>query len=164
MTIISLIAAIDKEGAIGYKNQLLCHLPADLQHFKKLTIGKPVIMGRLTFESIGKPLPNRTNIVLSGSSAIIDGVRICNSLEEAVKQVKESPEVMIIGGGQIYAKAIPLANQMYITKINHTFNADSYFPVIDNTQWKMAEEIHYPADEKNCYDMTFVRYVRKNPL
>ncbi|EHL30763.1 hypothetical protein LDG_7191 [Legionella drancourtii LLAP12] len=111
MTIISLIAAIDEAGGLGFNNQLLCHLPADLQHFKAITMGKPVIMGRKTFDSIGKPLPGRVNIVLSRHSEVsIKDVLVFNSLGQALTEVQHYPEIMIIGGEQLFATAMHEAN------------------------------------------------------
>lgn len=161
MTIISLIAAIDEAGGLGFNNQLLCHLPADLQHFKAITMGKPVIMGRKTFDSIGKPLPGRVNIVLSRHSEVsIKDVLVFNSLGQALTEVQHYPEIMIIGGEQLFATAMHEANSLYITRIHHQFIADVFFPEIDMALWNCTAQEFRQRDEKNEYDMTFYRYER----
>ncbi|PWY56824.1 dihydrofolate reductase [Legionella qingyii] len=157
---ISLIAAIDENGGLGFNNQLLCHLPADLQHFKSITMGKPIIMGRKTFASIGKPLPGRINIVLSRSVESIEGVTVVDSLEKAIKQTKEFSEIMIIGGAELFAETMEKANRLYITSIHHQFTADVFFPEIDESIWHCCDEQFRPCDEKNKYDMTFRTYER----
>ncbi|WP_133136265.1 dihydrofolate reductase [Legionella rowbothamii] len=161
MSIVSLIAAIDENGGIGINNQLLCHLPADLQHFKTTTMGKPIIMGRKTYESIGRPLPGRLNIVLTRSSLHIDGVEIIHSLEKALAATKNFPEVMIIGGEQLFNDAMAKANRLYITRVHHQFTADVFFPHIDENVWACANNVFRPHDEKNQYDMSFYMYERK---
>jgi dihydrofolate reductase len=163
MTIISLIAAVDENFGLGVNNQLLCHLPADLKHFKQLTLGKPVIMGRKTFDSIGRPLPGRLNIVLSKSVADIEGVIVVNSLQKALDQVILNPEVMIIGGALIFEQALPLAQRIYLTIIKHTFNADVFFPNLDTSSWVLSDENHFSRDDKNLYDMTFFSFERSLP-
>jgi dihydrofolate reductase len=161
MTTISLIAAIDEAGGLGCNNQLLCHLPADLQHFKTITMGKPIIMGRKTFESIGKPLPGRLNIVLSRTHAPIADVVLCNSLDAALNYSKESAEIMIIGGEQLFAAAMQDAHYLYITHIHHQFTADVFFPAIDAAIWHCTSQEFRQRDEKNKYDMTFSIYERR---
>jgi dihydrofolate reductase len=158
---ISLIAAIDESGGLGLKNQLLCHLPADLQHFKTMTIGKPIIMGRKTFASIGKPLPGRLNVVLSKSTSVIEGVVLCDSLEKALNELKDFSEIMIIGGADLFAAAINKANCLYITRIHHQFVADVFFPKIDESKWHCQQSTFKRRDEKNKYDMTFQIYQRR---
>ncbi|CEG55784.1 dihydrofolate reductase [Legionella fallonii] len=160
MAIISLIAAIDEAGGLGANNQLLCHLPADLQHFKKVTMGKPIVMGRKTFASIGKPLPGRANIILSHSLLCIEGVIVFDSLSKAIEQYKEYDEVMIIGGAEIYKQSIGLATRLYITRIHHRFAADVFFPTIDQSLWHCQSEEFRQKDEKNQYDVTFCTYER----
>ena len=161
MTIISLIAALDEAGGIGIDNQLLCHLPADLQHFKTITMGKPIIMGRKTYESIGRPLPGRLNIVLSNSCSVIEGVVVVNSLEKALAETKDSLEVMIIGGEQLFKDSMVIANRLYITRIHHQFIADVFFPSIDEQLWECTNDTFRQQDEKNKYDMSFYIYERK---
>lgn len=161
MTIISLIAAMDEAGGIGRNNQLLCHLPADLQHFKAMTLGKPILMGRNTFQSIGKPLPGRLNIVISKTMQPQEGILVVDSIKKALEQVKDLPEIMIIGGATIYEQTITLATRLYITHIHHVFNADVIFPKIDQTIWQSISSDFRPHDEKNTYDMTFCCYEKK---
>ncbi len=163
MTELSIIAAIDEVGGLGANKMLLAHLPADLAHFKKLTVGKPIIMGRATYESIGRPLPNRTNIVISTTLQKVPGIIVCTSLDNAIKHaVKSDSEIMIIGGAQVYAQAIKLVSRMYITKIHHKFTADVFFPEIRQEIWcPVVETLRY-KDETNKYDMTFTTYERKS--
>lgn len=160
MTIISLVAAVDENRGLGKDNHLLCHLPADLKHFKNLTMGKPIIMGRNTYDSIGKPLPGRLNIILSRQNLSLEGVEIVDSLTKALALVKDAPEVMIIGGATVYEQALGLASQVYLTVIHHQFDADVFFPTISKTDWQCKEAVFQQHDEKNNYDMTFYRYER----
>ena len=132
---ISLIAAVDENWGLGKNNQLLCHLPADLKHFKDITLGKPIIMGRKTYDSIGKALPGRLNIVLSKSIIDINGVTIFDCLPKALFFTKDEPEVMIIGGAKIFEEALPIANQIYLTVIHAKLSADVYFPELDRKIW-----------------------------
>ena len=160
MTVICLIAAVDEENGLGKDNHLLCHLPADLKHFKNLTIGKPIIMGRNTYDSIGKPLPGRLNIVLSRKKISYAGVHVVDSLSKAFALVPEAPEVMIIGGATVYEQALPLTTRIYLTVIHHRFAADVYFPRLSPSVWRCAEKIFRQCDDKNNYDMTFFCYDR----
>lgn len=160
---LTIIAAIDQQNGIGKNNQLLCHLPADLKHFKQLTTGNTIIMGRKTFESIGKPLPNRTTIIISRNDSFKapEGCLLAKSLQEAITLASFDPTPFIIGGAEIYKEAMPFAKQLEITHIHHTFKADAFFPEIDLTIWKeRARESHF-ADEKNKYDYSFVTYQQK---
>lgn len=160
MSVISLIAAIDEAGGLGTNNQLLCYLPADLQHFKSITMGKPVIMGRNTYESIGKALPGRLNIVISHNVSSQPGVVVVDSLEKALEQATEAPEIMIIGGAKIYSQAISMAHRLYITRIHHQFVADVFFPKINEMEWSCRSKVFQQQDDKNQYDMTFHIYER----
>jgi len=159
MAIISLIAAIDEQRGLGKDNALLCYLPADLSHFKQLTLGKPVIMGRKTHESIGKPLPGRPNIVLSKHASALPGVTVASSLSQALALTSEAPEVMIIGGAKVFEEALPIADRIYLTVIHHQFDADVFFPKLNETTWHRKQAICRAKDEKNKYDMTFILYV-----
>ena len=161
MTMISLIAAVDENRGLGKDNNLLCHLPADLKHFKQLTLGKPIIMGRKTFDSIGKALPGRLNIVLSKQSILIDGVVVVHSLNEALELVDDVPEVMIIGGSTLFGQALPMAHDIYLTVIHHQFKADVFFPELDMTAWILSGEHAYSHDTNNKYDMTFCHFERR---
>jgi dihydrofolate reductase len=156
---ISLIAAMDVNNAIGYRNELMWHLPDDFKWFKKHTTGKPVIMGRNTMNSLGKPLPNRQNIAISSSNEnIIDGFEHAFSIEEAFKLVPENTEeAMVIGGGNIFRQMMETADLLYITKIRHGFtNADTYFPKWDENDWKQVFYEYHPEDEKHKYAFDFI--------
>ncbi len=150
---ISIIVAMDEAGGIGKNNQLLCHIPADLKYFKETTLHKPIVMGRKTYESIGRPLPSRENIVLSRTSKIIPGVRVINSVDEVLRL--PDPEIMIIGGAEIFQLFLPLATNLYITRIHHRFDADVYFPPLDWLTWHLFSALSHPSDEKNAYPLTF---------
>ena len=155
--IISIIAAMDQNRLIGNNNQLPWHLPADFAHFKTVTMGKPIIMGRKTFESIGKPLPGRTNIVLSRNPGIgFDGVVCVGSFEQALAAVPDADEIMIIGGSTIYEMLLPQVSRLYLTYVDGAFEGDAWFPKFDENQWFEKETIARQADEKNAYDCRFV--------
>jgi dihydrofolate reductase len=158
---ISLIAAVDENFGLGKDNQLLCHLPADLKHFKQTTHDKSIIMGRKTFLSIGKPLPNRQNIVLTRKPIELAGAQIADSFENALKLATLSDEIMIIGGESVYQEALPQANTIYLTVIHHQFIADVFFPFIDKALWVCSKSEWIQHDDKNRYDMTFFTYERK---
>ncbi|WP_133131162.1 dihydrofolate reductase [Legionella yabuuchiae] len=158
---ISLIAAMDENRGIGKNNQLLCYLPADLKHFKSLTIGKPVVMGKRTFESIGRSLPERQNIVISHTLENRDDINVVRSLSEALHLVSEAEEVMILGGERLFLETIGIAERIYLTMIHATFDADVFFPPIDSDRWQCTETIYREKDEKNPYDLTFCTYERQ---
>lgn len=157
--IISLIVATDENNGIGKNNQLPWHLPADLKHFKNLTTGHPIIMGRKTFESIGKPLPNRRNIIISRQrDYVTEGAEVVASLQEAVDVCSTENEAFIIGGAQIFEQSMPLADVLYLTVIHEKFDADTFLPALDKAQWvEETSELHQP-DEKNKYAYTFIKY------
>ncbi|MCW8851325.1 MAG: type 3 dihydrofolate reductase [Gammaproteobacteria bacterium] len=160
--IISLITAMDRNRLIGNNNQLPWHLPADFAHFKSVTMGKPVIMGRKTYESIGKPLPGRTNIVLSRDPDIsFEGVACVSSFEQALLLVADAEEVMVIGGSTIYEMLLPRANRLYLTYVDAEFEGDAWFPEFDKNQWFELESVLRKADEKNLYDCRFVTLEKK---
>lgn len=154
---ITIIAAIGKNNELGKDNQLLWHLPNDLKHFKKLTSGHPIIMGRKTYESLGKPLPNRTNIVVSRKEDWFEeGILIVPSLKEAIKHAKRIDEqIYIIGGGNIYEQTIDLADKLEITQVNFSTEADTFFPKIDEKKWLKTDETCHPKDEKHDYEYCF---------
>ena len=160
MSIISLIAIIDENYGLGAANKLLCHLPADLQRFKAITLTKPIIMGRKTYDSIGKILPGRTNIIISRQDLCVDGAIVCNSLYKAIDLVRSAPELMIIGGAGVFQQALPLAQRIYLSKIHAIFSADVFFPSLDPHIWRCCESIERPHDERNKYDITFCFYER----
>ena len=153
--IISMIAAMADNRIIGKDNQMPWHLPADFAWFKRCTMGKPVVMGRKTYESIGCPLPGRLNIVISrDASLFIEGVTTVTSIEQALEVAGEVEEVMIIGGGAIYAACLPMANKLYITHIEAEIQGDTQFPDWGN-EFKETYSEAYQADEKNAYNMRF---------
>ncbi|USD32169.1 MULTISPECIES: type 3 dihydrofolate reductase [Vibrio] len=159
--IISMIAAMAKDRVIGKDNQMPWHLPADFAWFKRCTMGKPVIMGRKTYESIGRPLPGRQNIVISRDEGlVIEGVTTVSSIEQAIKAAGQVEEVMIIGGGVIYQTCLPQADKLYVTHINAEIEGDTQFPQWGEEFEESYSEI-YEADEKNAYGMRFVVLERK---
>jgi len=156
---ISIIAAMAENRAIGLNNKLIWHLPADLKRFKTLTTGKSIIMGRKTWDSIGRPLPNRQNIVITRNPNFnAEGAIIAANLEQALESCVHETEVFIIGGGEIYGQAFEVANTLYLTLVHAEFVADTHFPEFDLTTWKLTEEIQHMPDEKNTYRCTFLRY------
>lgn len=163
MNNLSLIVAIAKNNAIGYKNKLLYWLPNDLKRFKKLTSGHTIIMGRKTFESLPKgALPNRRNIVLSTSSQLrLAGAEVYGSLEEALEHCSPDQEIFIIGGASLYHESLKMANKVYLTFIEHVpEQADAFFPVLDPQEWKETDrEVHQP-DDQHLYPYTFINYIR----
>lgn len=159
---LAIIAALAKQRVIGYQNKLPWHLPADLRHFKQLTLGKPVIMGRKTFESIGKPLPGRTNVIVSRNADYqAEGCRIAHSLTEALAQVSEAPEAMIIGGTEIFRQALPLAQKLYLTFIHADIKGDVFFPEWQSSEWQEIAREDFGSDDNNPYDYSFVTFARK---
>lgn len=158
---LSLIVAMTKNHVIGKDNQMPWHLPADLAWFRQNTTGKPVIMGRKTFESIGRPLPKRTNIVLSRQPFMHEGVVWKESLESAVDFVCDSEEIMLIGGGQLFKQYLPQVSRLYLTEIQTELEGDTFFPPIDWHDWSIEFEQYRPADEQNLYDCRVLILVRK---
>jgi len=161
--IISIISAIGKNNEIGKANGLLWDLPADMKHFRETTSGHIVIMGQKTFESIGRPLPNRRNIVITlDKNFKMNGVEVVHSpegLDNLLKSEKPDTEAFIIGGGQIYKLFIDKADKLYVTHVEASFpDADTYFPAIDKDKWKIISEEKHESDEKNKYGMLFVEY------
>ena len=163
--ILSFIVAASDDNAIGINNQLPWSLPEDMKFFKRTTMGKPVVMGRKTYESLGRPLPGRQNIVLSGKDDLNlpEGVLQFGDLGNAIDSLNKSgtEEAFVIGGGMIFEKAMPLAERIYITRVHSRFpQADVFFPVIDHTHWKLVWEEEHHADEKHRYPFTFQQYER----
>ena len=155
--IISIIVAMDKKGVIGLDGDLPWHLSSDLKHFKAITMGKPLIMGRKTHESIGRPLPGRKNIVLTRSNDYVaEGCIVVNSQEQALELVADAEEVMFMGGAGIYAEALSHANRLYLTEVHAEVEGDVYFPEFDKDEWKEIEQEEHSADEKNEFDYSFV--------
>lgn len=159
---ISIIVAADENNVIGKDNDLIWHLPADLKHFKNLTTGHHAIMGRKTYESIGRPLPNRTFIVITRNADYkAEGCIVVNSLEDGIKAVTNDDEAFIIGGAEIYRQALEHTDKIYLTRVHHEFEGDTYFPELRETEWKLAESRRMEPDEKNKYACSFQTYLRK---
>lgn len=163
MTILSLIVAHADNRVIGKDNDMPWHLPADLAYFKKTTLGKPIVMGRKTYESIGRPLPGRKNIVISRDQNYqAEGITTVTSVEQALAEAGEVDEVMVIGGGAIYQHCIPAAQRLYITHIKADIVGDTYFPEYNLVKdWEKVHSDLKSADEKNAYDLDFCIYERR---
>lgn len=159
---LSIIVAIAQNGVIGDKNSLLWHIKEDMRFFRTTTSGHAVIMGRKTFESLGsKPLPKRTNIVITRSDSEFEGALTAHSLEEAVAMAKGDDEAFIIGGAQIYAQALDVADRMYITLVERDYAGDTSFPEIDFSKWELIGEQRYERGETFEYPFTFKTYQRR---
>ncbi|MCD6055503.1 MAG: dihydrofolate reductase [Gammaproteobacteria bacterium] len=166
MSTIALIAAVAKNGVIGKNQQIPWHLPADLRHFKHLTWGKTVIMGRHTFESLGKPLANRNNIVLTRDPHwVADDIQAVKDLKTALsiaKKETDKEEIFIIGGSHLYAEALPLASRLYLTHVEATVEGDTYFPEWHKEEWREIQHEEYPADSKHPFAYCFSVYERRS--
>ncbi len=158
---ISIIVAVAANGVIGDNNSLLWHISEDLRNFKRITSGHPVIMGRKTFESLGRPLPNRTNVVVSRTATAIDGCRVAASLDEAIAMFSADEEAFIIGGAQIYAQALDAADKIYITRVGRDYEGDTSFPEWDATRWRLTSREEFVRGEKYPYPFSFEEYVRR---
>ncbi len=159
--IISLIAAMDTNRLIGTDNGMPWHLPADFKHFKQVTMGKPVVMGRKTFQSIGKPLPGRLNIVISRSGFTSDGVTAVSSIDAALETAGDVEEVMIIGGENIYQQVMNKVDRMYLTHVDATCQGDAWFPQFNEGEWSVIDQLSIDADDKNNFNFTISTYQRK---
>lgn len=158
---VSLIVATDKQGGIGKDNALLWHLPNDLKRFKSITSGHPIIMGRKTYDSIGRPLPNRLNIIITQNKDLnIEGCVIVHSLKDAIIAA-EGKDVFIIGGGSIYEQAMEIADMIYLTLVDVTLEADTHFPKIEDDKWQIVHSESHSKDEKHNYDYQFIDLKRK---
>ena len=157
----SLIVAVADNGTIGDKNSLLWHIREDMLRFKCITTGHPVVMGRKTYESIGRPLPNRTNVVISRQNMAIEGCTVVHSLEEAIALFPHDEEIFVIGGAQIYAQALPIADKLYLTFVHRDYAGDTSFPQWDHGDWKEVCREDYGRGEKFDAPFSFVDYVRK---
>lgn len=158
---ISLIAAMDKNRLIGNGNTLPWHLPADLAYFKSVTMAKPILMGRKTYDSIGRPLPGRQNIVLTRGEVEIEGVTVVHSIEEAVAAAGDVDEVMVIGGSSIYELVLSKVQRMYLSFVEGEFEGDAWFPEFEENEWEIIDEKTQASDEKNAHACRFVTYQRK---
>lgn len=157
---IILIAAMAHHRVMGNNNQLPWQMPADLQHFKRMTMGKPMVMGRKTFDSLGRPLPGRRNIVVTRQAWKAPGVEVFHSLEEALMSAPREPEVMVIGGADIFKQALPRAEKMILTMINVEIEGDVFFPEWSTAEWREASRENFQKDNRNPYDYSFVEWVR----
>jgi len=162
--ILSIIAALDESGGIGFQNLMPWHLPGDLGRFKKLTMGHHLILGRKTYQSIGKPLPGRRMIILSRDPAYkLENSLVVSSWADAMQAAREGgeSEVFVIGGGEIYQIALPLANRMYLTRVHTTSQTDTFFPAYEPDDWMTICEQRFPADQDHAYGHTFSYLIRK---
>ncbi len=154
---LSLVVAMDKNRVIGIDGGLPWHLSSDLKYFRDITMGKPIIMGRKTHESIGRPLPGRQNIVVSRNSEFIaEGCDVVTSVEAALKLVENVPEVMMIGGASLYVDVLPAADQLYMTEVHAEVEGDTWFPELDVAEWQELSRTEFSADDKNDHDYSFV--------
>jgi dihydrofolate reductase len=159
---ITLIAAVAENNALGLDNQLLWHLPDDFKRFKNITSGHYIIMGRKTFESFPKPLPNRTHVIITRQKEFFyENCIVVDSLQKAIAICPTAEETFIIGGGEIYTQSIEIADKLDLTKVHHSFDADTFFPEIDLNKWKLVSAEFHPKDEKHLFDFTFETYLRK---
>lgn len=161
---IAIVVAAAENNVIGKDNDLIWHLPADLKHFKNLTMGHPMIMGRKTYEAIGKPLPGRTSIVVTSQQDYkAEGCVVVHSLEEAIAKGRELDQVQvsIIGGANIYEQALRFTDKVYLTRIHHTFEGDAFFPELSENEWQVVAQQHHEPDAKKEYSYTFLTLDRK---
>lgn len=153
---VNIIVAAAENNAIGKDNKMLWHLPDDFKYFKKNTVGHSIIMGRKTFDSIGKPLPDRRNIVVTrNQNWVSDEVDVANSLDEVLTYCRDEREIFIIGGANIYEQTLPLAQKVLLTRVHTNIEADSFFPELPQAQWKLTHQEYHPKDDKHAYDFTF---------
>ncbi|MDE5851600.1 MAG: dihydrofolate reductase [Alistipes sp.] len=158
---ISIIVAVAENGVIGGRNRLLWHISEDLRRFKALTSGHPVVMGRKTCESLGRPLPNRRNVVISRQETQIAGCEVVHSLDEALGLFSADEEVFIIGGAQIYAAALPIADRFYLTRVGHAYEGDTRFPDWNPAEWRLVDSEPFERGAEYPYSFTFEVYERR---
>ncbi|MGC9456969.1 MAG: type 3 dihydrofolate reductase [Halothiobacillaceae bacterium] len=159
---ISLISALTEDNVIGDGNRLPWHLPADLKRFKALTMGKPIVMGRRTYESIGRLLPGRRTIIISRNSDFrVEGAEVVHGLDEALDAADGAPEVMICGGADIYFQFLPRADRMYLTLVHASIAGDAHFPAFSRQEWETVEETHHAADADNPHAYSFLTLERR---
>lgn len=159
--IISAVVAMSDNRAIGKDNQLLWHLPVDLKHFKQMTLGKPILMGRKTYQSIGRPLPGRKNIIITRDENFkAEGCEVVHSIQAALDCVKDQEEVCVIGGAELYRHMLVDIQRIYMTIVHHTFSADAFFPELGSSEWKEVERVECPADSQNSFACSFLRLER----
>lgn len=161
--LISLLVAASENGVIGRDGGMPWHLPDDLKHFKALTLGKPVLMGRKTFDSIGRPLPGRTNLVLTRAAGwSVPGVTVVADLEAAIRVAGAAPELVVAGGAQVYALALPRATRIYLTRIHAVIDGDTRLPELDGAQWHEVSRQLHPVDTRHPFAMSFVTLERRS--
>ncbi len=163
---ITLIAAAAENNALGKNNEMIWHLPDDFKRFKKLTSGHFIIMGRKTYESLDGPLPNRTHIIITRQENYAEKVDancciVVDSIEDAIAKSASEDETFVIGGGEIYKLALPLADKIELTRVYGTFEADAYFPEIDENKWNLVNEDYHPKDEKHNFDFTYQTFMKQ---
>ena len=157
---VTIVVAISENHVIGKDNKLLWYLPNDLKHFKDITTGHTVIMGRKTYESVGKPLPKRRNIIITRQDITIEGCEVVSSIEAAVALCKDEEEVFIVGGAEIYKQSMHLTNRIYLTIVHKEFDGDSFFPEIAKSEWHEVHHEDYQPDEKNSLPYSFITFER----
>ncbi|WP_347156452.1 dihydrofolate reductase [Pontibacter chitinilyticus] len=160
---IALVVAVAENNVIGKDNQLIWHLPADLKHFKQITMGHPILMGRKTYESIGKPLPGRTSLIITTQMGYTAAdCIVVHTLQEAFEKALELDEqVYLIGGAEIYKQALPQVDTIYLTRLHHQFEGDTYFPELHENEWQVVSEEKHAPDEKNKYSYSFLELRRR---
>ena len=159
---ITLIAAAAENNSLGKNNDLIWHLPDDFKRFKAITSGHYIIMGRKTFESFPKPLPNRTHVIITRQKNYNpENCIVVNSLEKAIEICPKDEDIFVIGGGEIYQQSIAIADKIELTRVHSTFKADTFFPEIDTTIWELVQEEFHPKDEKHLFDFSFQTYLKK---
>ncbi|MCP4284437.1 MAG: dihydrofolate reductase [Gammaproteobacteria bacterium] len=162
MTELSIVVAMDDNRLIGKNNELPWHMPADLAFFKRTTMGKPIVMGRKTFESIGRPLPGRRNVVVTRDREYrAPGCEVANGIDDAMALCADSEEVMLIGGAELYRQTLHRATRLYVTLIHQSFDGNAWFPRLDSTLWRPESRENFDADYSNPYPYSFIKYVRE---
>ena len=163
MAIITIVVASDERGGIGIEGRLPWHLPADLRRFKTLTMGKPIVMGRRTWDSIGRPLPGRRSIVISRNCDLaIEGAEVVHSLDQALRAADGEPEVCVIGGAEIFALALPVARRIELTRVHATVEADTWFPAIDDDAWHETHRERHAPDARHAWPFSFITLERRS--
>jgi dihydrofolate reductase len=157
VTLLSVVVAADERGGIGRAGGLPWHLPEDLKRFKSLTMGKPIVMGRRTWDSIGRPLPGRRSIVVSQQAGLaIEGAEVVGSLEQALEVAADAPEVCVIGGAELYRLALPLADVVHLTRVHAEVDADTFLPPLEPSEWQQVSSERHAADARHAHPYSFV--------
>jgi dihydrofolate reductase len=155
------IAAASENNVLGKDNKIVWHLPDDFKRFKQLTTSHYIILGRKTYESLGKPLPNRPHIIVTRQNNYkVPGCVIANSLEEAIKLAPSDEDVFVIGGGEIYKQALPFTDKIELTRVHTQIEGDTFFPEINSDEWELVKEVYHPKDEKHALDFTYQTFIR----